>query len=214
MYFIDNLLLNYFGKKNEGEISVVPSMGLKPTCRYAAVVLMMMSLIGCNAKKDQTNIELIQDMMDQISVKAQDWDADKPEMRANLVPPEKSVPRNVTPYKYSGKPLDAETKLENPLRGNFSPQVLELGKKKFDIYCAICHGSLGRGDGSVAPKMILPPPSLMSQKVIDFKDGRIFHIITEGQGLMGPYSTQIVDEKSRWALVNYIRTLQKNTQTK
>jgi hypothetical protein len=70
---------------------------------------------------------------------------------------------------------------------------------------------LGAGDGPVAEKMLLRPPSLLSDKVKAFSDGRIFHIVTDGQGVMGSYLTQIQDEKARWSLVNYVRTLQKRS---
>lgn len=168
-------------------------------------------LVGCNASKNQTNIELFDEMMDQISVKAQDWDPDKPDMRANMVPPEHSVPRGFTPYKYELDAATAQAKLVNPLANDFGPKVIELGKKNFDIYCKVCHGAEGKGDGLVAAKMILRPPSVISQKIRDMKDGGIFHIITAGQGLMGNYATQITDEKARWAVVNYVRTLQRQS---
>lgn len=168
-------------------------------------------IVGCNGGKNQTNIELVQAMMDQKSVKFQDWDANKPNQFAMSIPPENTVPRGYKPYPYKGKPEDAGKGLKNPHQQNFSKTTLELGKKKYDIYCSVCHGSLGMGDGPVAGKMILKPPMLVSQKVKDFSDGRIFHIITDGQGVMGSYLTQIQEEDSRWAIVNYIRTLQKRS---
>jgi len=166
--------------------------------------------VGCNGGKNKTNIELVQDMMDQINVKAQDYDPDRPDGgRTNMVPPKHTAPQGFTPYKYANQPIEAEAKLVNPIAGDMSPQIIELGKAKFDIYCKVCHGPSGHGDGPVAAKMILRPPTLVSDKVKSFRDGRIFHIITDGQGLMGSYASQIHDEKARWAIVNYVRTLQR-----
>jgi hypothetical protein len=59
---------------------------------------------------------------------------------------------------------------------------------------------------------MLPIPPLTSDKVKAFKDGRIFHIITDGQGLMGSYASQIRNESDRWAIVNYVRTLQRQAK--
>ena len=179
----------------------------------ALVVGSSLILTACNAGKNQTNIELIQDMMDQISVKSQDYDPSRPGGRANMIPPAGTVPRGFTPYKYRGKPLEADAKLINPLAADFSPQVIELGKAKYDIYCAICHGFTGEGDGKVAPKMLVKPKNLVAKDAMarTYKDGRIYHVIMEGQGLMGYYDTQITDEKARWAVVNYIRTLQRKS---
>jgi len=101
----------------------------------------------------------------------------------------------------------------NPIAGQFSPDIIELGKAKYGIYCAVCHGDTMKGDGPVAAKMmVVKPPALVSDKVKGYKDGRIFHVITFGQGVMGSYATQIHDVKSRWAIVNYIRMMQKKAE--
>ncbi len=177
--------------------------------RSALFISLSFLLVGCNAGKNQTNVELIQDMMDQVNVKAQDYDVDKVDKRANMVPPENTIPRGFSPYKFSGKAIEAEAGLTNPLAGDFAPTVLEKGKAKYDIYCGVCHGATGLGDGKVGVKMVVKPPALVSDKVKAFKDGRIFHIITDGQGLMGSYASQLNHESDRWAIVNYVRTLRR-----
>ncbi len=58
-------------------------------------------------------------------------------------------------------------------------------------------------------KDALKPPPLISDKIIGVADGAIFHIISDGQGVMSSYAFQLVDEKDRWAIVNYVRSLQK-----
>ena len=168
-------------------------------------------LLACNAGPNKTNVELIQDMMDQINVKAQDWDPETEDMATAMLPPENSIARGKVPYKYATDPLGAEKNLKNPLDGDISAGVLKTGKEYYEIYCMVCHGGTGGGDGPVAEKMALRPPSLLTEKVKDMKDGRIFHIITAGQGVMGSYAGQINDEGKRWAIVNYIRTLQKKS---
>src|SRR5262245_50370214 len=133
--------------------------------KFLILAVGLAGVIGCGAGKNKTNVELITDMMDQINVKAQDWDPDRADNRANFVPPENTVPRGFSPYRYSGKPLEAEAQLENPIGKDFSPQVIELGKAKFDIYCAVCHGAGAAGDGPVAVKLLVKPPPLISDKV-------------------------------------------------
>lgn len=173
----------------------------------------LMFVVGCNGGKNKPNIELIQDMMDQVSVKAQDWDPSAPDNRANRYPPENTNPIGHKVVPYANDPQLAGEKLINPLAGNFSPEVISLGKAKYDIYCAVCHGDTMHGDGPVAPKMtVIKPPSLLSDKVKGYKDGRIFHVITFGQGVMGNYATQLHDQKQRWAIVNYVRMMQKKAE--
>lgn len=174
----------------------------------ALVTSLVVSLMGCNGGKDKTNIELIQDMMDQINVKAQDWDPDRPGMATAMVPPPGTYPRGYNPLR-ADDPDQAGRDWVNPLAKDFSPQVIELGKKKFDIYCAICHGAQGAGDGAVAAKFIIPVPHLNVDPVKSYADGKIMYFLSNGKGLMGQYAGQIPDERARWAIVNYIRTLQR-----
>ena len=168
-------------------------------------------LLSCNAKKDQTNIQLIQNMMDQISIKTQDTDLKQDKLSPLREPPLHTVPRGYSPYPYRGDPLKASQKLKNPLKGDFSSEVLFIGRKHYGNFCALCHGMSGGGEGRLASFMILKPPSLLSKKAKNFTDGRIFHIIIDGQGLMGSYQFQIPKSKDRWAVVNYIRHLQKKS---
>ena len=174
---------------------------------FAALVM----LAGCNGGHNQTNIELIQDMMESPAYKAQDFKNDNREQSSMLTPPEGTVPRGFEPYAYPQDPAAAENNLKNPVAGDFSPELLARGQKKFETYCAVCHGMQGLGDGPVSGKMAVKPPPLMSDKVKNFKDGRIFHIITVGQGVMGSYASQIVDKEDRWSIVNYIRSMQKKS---
>ena len=175
-------------------------------------------LSSCNAKKDQTNIELIQNMMDQVSIKFQGEDQKQDKLLVQRVPPEGSIPRHYDVYPYKGDPITAGKKLKNPLKLNSSSSDLSqsrlasdlilLGQGHYENFCALCHGLSGRGDGQIAPFMLLKPPSLHSEKVKGFTDGRIFHIITDGQGVMGSHLLQIPKARDRWAVVNYIRKLQ------
>ncbi len=85
-------------------------------------------------------------------------------------------------------------------------QLLELGRKRFDITCATCHGPVGDGNSIVATQMSLrPPPSL--HKYSDRAPGYIFEVITKGFGLMASYAAEMTIEE-RWAVVAYVRALQ------
>jgi len=169
-------------------------------------------MVSCNAGKNQTNIELVQNMMDQESIKAQDWDPKQPGKVVMYVPPEGTKPMGYKAYPYKGNANAAAENLKNPIEGDFSPAILEVGKKNYTIFCSICHGVGGAGDGQIGAKMILKPPSLVNSKIKAYNDARIYHIATDGQGLMSGYSKQIKSNKARWAIVNYIRTLQKSSR--
>lgn len=174
------------------------------------LTLAVFALAQCGPKKNEPNVDVIQDMMEQPALKAQDfhpYDREKSGMR---VPPEGSWPKNVKPYLYKGQPILAGEKLLNPYKGDKTEEFLKLGERHFKNFCLVCHGPQGMGDGPVAEKFQgVKPPSLMTDKVRAYSDGRIFHIITDGQGIMGSYIHQLPQEKDRWAVVNYIRSLQK-----
>jgi len=198
--------------------SVVGAMRTSDRIRFliAVVALATAGALTSACTKSDTpklskdpNIELIQDMMDQPSLKAQDYEPSNPTKGSSRLPPEGTVPVGYKPYKYAGNPEEAAAKLKNPFYGNTSAEVLDLGRKKYEIYCAVCHGYTGAGDGPVAPKMALKPPTLTSDKIIKMSDGGVYHIITDGQGVMSSYSYQLVNENDRWAIVNYVRSLQK-----
>lgn len=170
---------------------------------------MTITFMGCSGSKDKTNIELVTAMMDQESFKSQDWDPDRKGFSSMRVPPENTVPRGYKPYAYPLDPVAANYGLKNPIKGDFAPGILEVGRKRFQVYCAVCHGEKADGQGSVAANLFVKPPSLLTNKMKNYRDGRIYHAITDGYGAMGNYSRQILKKRDRWAVVNYIRTLQK-----
>ena len=177
---------------------------------FGNLLLFNLSIVGCAPKGNQPNVELIQDMMEQPALKAQDFHPHDREKSSMLVPPQGTWPKNVKPYLYKGKPVLAGEKLRNPYKNDQTPEFMALGKRHYQNFCLLCHGEGGKGDGQVAPKFQgIKPPSLITDKIKNYPDGRIFHIITDGQGIMGTYIHQLPKEKDRWAVVNYVRQLQK-----
>ena len=168
----------------------------------------MLSIVACNGGVNKTNIELIQNMMDQPSVKSQDWvpeDGDKLQMRT---PPKGTIARGYPPYAFENDIAGAE-KQPNPFAGDTSEKVMSSGKKYYGIYCLVCHGDLGAGDGKAATKMAVKPRNLINDAAKAYSDGRIYHAITGGRGVMQKYAAEIPDPKIRWHIVNYVRSLQK-----
>jgi mono/diheme cytochrome c family protein len=86
-------------------------------------------------------------------------------------------------------------------------QVLERGRERFNIYCMPCHGELGDGNGMVAQRGYLHPPSFHDERLRGAPAGHFFDVITNGLGGMPDYAQQIpVDD--RWKIIAYIRALQ------
>lgn len=136
-------------------------------------------------------------MVDGPSVKAQ---------REMRMPPKGTVPADFEPYPFQKDEGERAGKvLRNPLRP--TKATLLRGQKLYETFCLVCHGTRGDGAGPIVPKFPQPPP-LFSEKVSEWPDGRIFHVITRGQNLMSSYASQVTAEE-RWTIVHYLRVLQR-----
>jgi mono/diheme cytochrome c family protein len=126
-------------------------------------------------------------------------------------------------------PVAAEVGAENYTPQSFvervpvevTREVLERGRQRFNIFCAVCHDRLGMGDGKIVQRGFTRPPSLLDDLSRGFKlrgqevrlrdqlpDGYIYEVVSNGFGAMPDYSSQI-PPGDRWAIVAYVRVLQK-----
>ncbi len=178
--------------------------------RKVLVFTLSLFLLACQGGENQTNIELIQDMMEGPQIRAQEGTPDgKMLMR---VPPKGAIPRGFKPYPYGKFDIESADKLKSPKASLTTDELIyfeSVGREKYEIYCGICHGKTGSGDGPIAGKMPKRPPSLKEATFVGYTDGRLYNVITNGWGLMGSYSSQITSDKDRWAVVEYVRHLQK-----
>ena len=86
-------------------------------------------------------------------------------------------------------------------------ELLKRGQERFNIYCAPCHSVLGDGQGMVARRGYLKPPSFHDDRLRNAPLGHIYRVMTYGSGAMPDYAQQI-PAADRWAIVAYIRALQ------
>jgi mono/diheme cytochrome c family protein len=86
-------------------------------------------------------------------------------------------------------------------------QLLRRGQERFDIYCSPCHSPLGDGDGMVARRGFLHPPSYHIDRLRQAPDRHFYDVMTQGYGVMRPYADRVAPA-DRWAIVAYIRALQ------
>ena len=90
-------------------------------------------------------------------------------------------------------------------------QVLARGQERFNIYCAICHGATGYGDGMIVRRGYRRPPSYHTDQLRQAPVGHFFDVITNGWGAMPDYAAQI-PVQDRWAIIAYVRALQLSQQ--
>jgi mono/diheme cytochrome c family protein len=86
-------------------------------------------------------------------------------------------------------------------------ELIDRGQERFNIYCIVCHGPLGNGDGMVVRRGFPKPPTYHDDRLRNAPVGHFFDVITNGWGKMNSYAFQ-VQPADRWAIVAYIRALQ------
>ena len=130
--------------------------------------------------------------------------------RAMRTPPEGTVSREHVlgsiELTEGGTEAQPVTKIPIPV----DTALLKLGRSRFEITCAACHGILGDGDSIVARNMSLRPPvSLRGSPYSERSVGSYYRTITYGFGLMASYSSEL-SVRERWAVVAYIKALQRS----
>lgn len=86
-------------------------------------------------------------------------------------------------------------------------ELLDRGRERYTIYCAVCHDATGGGDGVVVRRGMVTPPAYDDQRLLAMPVGQIFDVITNGARNMQPYAAQI-PVADRWAIVAWVRALQ------
>jgi mono/diheme cytochrome c family protein len=101
----------------------------------------------------------------------------------------------------------------NPIFDSASPvdkvAILERGQERYQIYCQPCHGLAGYGDGMIVKRGFAKPPTYHQERLRKVTDGYIYDVITNGYGSMYSYGAR-VPPRDRWAIVAYIRALQRS----
>lgn len=131
-------------------------------------------------------------------------------MHMNMrTPPANTVPRNKhgwLPYRLPKDSLEIAARwLKNPL--DSTAQVLADGKVLYETHCDHCHGAKGTADGKVSEKYN-GIANLKGDAYKNISEGHIFHVITNGKGLMWAHGSQITTEE-RWKIAKYVKVLQK-----
>lgn len=166
-------------------------------------------------------------------------DAPQPQVDAKLTPEQiddaaKKIAFGAPRYdpRVAGSPKVYADEFPFPL----TKDDLKRGQERYTIYCAVCHGALGNGQGKIWERGYLTPTSFHTQKVdaheVDMSDkkpplgfsrgyalwgieiplrdapvGYYFEVITRGFGGMPSYSAQI-PPADRWRIIAYVRVLQ------
>jgi len=182
--------------------------------KYILLILVLAGLTSCNHHQEKTYWDYMGDF-DMYYSKAYESYSANPVFKDGKTlqkPVEGTISREMMPYPFKDKFGDktkAGELLKNPFKA--TKENLERGKMKYDVYCALCHGKTGKGDGHLATlkkngkKLYSGVPADLTAGYIQAKpDGEIFHVITMGSAIMGAHGSQIKPD-DRWKIVLYIK---------
>lgn len=85
--------------------------------------------------------------------------------------------------------------------------LMERGRERYQINCAVCHGFTGEGNGMVVQRGFPAPPSLHTERLRNAPPGHFVNVIANGYGAMYSYASRVTPT-DRWAITAYIRALQ------
>ena len=201
---------------------------------YALIALTVVGIFGVRGQKfTKPPVRIFPDMDEQDKLKAQQPDPFFADGHGGRLPVTQTQPRGFNPdgektiggipeYEFGGQTGYYYTGHVGDYYGNGMPEELKLtdesagelirrGKERFGIYCAVCHGASGDGNGITAQYGV-PVANNVNAKLNaispeTYPDGRLFEVITNGKGLMGGYGYNI-PVRDRWAIIAYIHTLQ------
>jgi mono/diheme cytochrome c family protein len=112
------------------------------------------------------------------------------------------------PYTLKNTPEDYErsaAEVKSPLLSNKAN--IERGATLYQSMCAHCHGKEGKGDGAISTSGKIVAPDYPG-KLKDLSEGKMYHSITYGKGLMGSHASQLT-KLERWQVIEYVKCLQK-----
>ena len=174
------------------------------------VVVAVVSIAGFRGSVSRKPpIEVLPDMDRQPKIRPQTPSTFFADGRASRLPVEGTVARN-SHYLENALTtglVEGSTNFVaiNPVQ--VTEAVMERGKQRYQIYCSPCHGLTGDGNGITKQFGMSVVANLHDPRIVEMPDGEIFHVITHGRNLMGPYNSQ-VEIEDRWAIVAYVRALQ------
>jgi mono/diheme cytochrome c family protein len=124
-----------------------------------------------------------------------------PYVKAEMMPFVMPYPLNNTPEDYER----AATEIKSPLKAT-KKNVLR-GKEIYTYMCTHCHGENGGGNGAISKNGHIQGIPDYAGKLKDLPEGKMFHSITYGKGLMGQHASQVT-QLERWQIIEYVKLLQ------
>ncbi len=179
---------------------------MKTILNISVLLSAAIAIISCG-DKGQPNYQYMPNMYEPVGYEAYgEYDVFENGQEA-MLPAEGSIPRGWEPYDYENTPEgkeDATLNLKNPL--DVSEENLATGSQLYTIYCAVCHGDKGDGNGILVQReKILGIPSY-ADAGRNITAGDTYHVMMYGLNSMGSYASQ-TNQKERWQIAMHVMDL-------
>ncbi|MFB6280193.1 MAG: cytochrome c [Salinibacter sp.] len=180
---------------------------------FTGLVLVALLLAGCRGtRSDNPPFHMNLDMDFQQKFGPQEANPFFEDNAAMRTPVPGTVPRGElrnNSVLYEGRTEAGDYVEEVPIAVNRA--VLERGKDRYEVHCSVCHGKTGDGNGVImrGDYGYTPASSYHIDRLRDAPDGYLYDVIANGVRNMPAYG-QKVPVKDRWAIVAYIRALQRS----
>lgn len=192
------------------------TMTMKTSTPFGLILFLLVvgsALMGCRGAESQSPpVHLNPNMDNQQRYGAQEANPLFEDGRAMRTPVVGTVARGLlyddTEF-YHGRTQGGDYVTSTPIE--ISEEVLRRGQERYNIYCSVCHSPSGDGLGIIITGQYgyTPPPSIHDPRIVDESDGYLYDVITNGVRTMPAYGHQVA-VADRWAIVSYIRALQRS----
>jgi mono/diheme cytochrome c family protein len=175
------------------------------------IVLGLMSTIVSCADKNSPNYQYMPNMYEAVGYETYQKVAFLPDGMEAGLPVENTIPRGWMPYEFNNMPEGREmAKLQaSPLDSLQAEDNLAKGMQLYTVYCGICHGDKGDGQGALVQReKILGVPSY-ADAARNISVGGVYHTVYYGLNSMGSYANQLNHEE-RWQVAEYVMKLKED----
>ncbi|PHS10991.1 MAG: cytochrome C [Kordia sp.] len=170
----------------------------------AIAVVGILAMVSCN-ESSTPNYQFFPNMYQSVGYETYSESAAFNNGVAAQLPVDGTIKRGWMPYEVAntaeGK-IFAKDSLVSPIKS--TEKNLATGKELFGIYCTVCHGKKGKGDGGlVKSEKFLGVPNYKDR---DITTGSVYHTIYYGLNSMGSHAGQL-NENERWQVAMYVSKL-------
>ena len=186
---------------------------MKKCFKVIAILVLLITVSSC-FNKNEPNYQYMPNMYEPVGYETYAGVESPlfPEGTEALVPPNGTVSREWLPYEFDNsiEGKEAARLQSSPLDSLMKDENLASGKELYDIYCAICHGSKGDGQGTLVKReKILGVPNY-ADAGRNITVGSTYHTMYWGLNSMGSYSSQFSSEEEMWQVAEYVMKLKQD----